>query len=301
MNTPKYFIVVNGLKKGPFTAIELVNQEKLSLSTLVWYEGLNDWVELRNIKELTVLLESGKEKKKNKWFTLIVGSIVVLVLIYRHSDLFDAFYSGEIGSQGISSAGADEFLQIVVDAVDYANPITNDFALRLASRYPGEYNLNQICKIYDHLVTEWKYVNDSDKKENIRSASRTISNNLAGDCDDFAILMAATIESIGGDARISFAYNQEGGHAFAEVYVANSENEMERVAGIITSHYRYRSKRIHYRRDEDGKYWLNLDWFGSPQHPGGEYFDFEHEILFYPTSRPPFYKENNRNSTIKGH
>ena len=41
-----------------------------------------------------------------------------------------------------------------------------------------------------------------------------------GDCDDFAILMSALIESIGGTTRVILAHNNStGGHAFAEVYL----------------------------------------------------------------------------------
>jgi len=47
-----------------------------------------------------------------------------------------------------------------------------------------------------------------------------------GDCDDFAILMSALVESIGGTTRIIFAQNKTmGGHAYAEVYLGNLSNQ----------------------------------------------------------------------------
>ncbi|MEI6880673.1 MAG: transglutaminase domain-containing protein, partial [Bacteroidota bacterium] len=127
----------------------------------------------------------------------------------------------------------DNNLNTLVGAVDISNEITNDFAVRLASKFPGKYNIGQICQIYDYLVKNWKYVNDSDKMENFRSASRTINNNFAGDCDDFAILIAAMIESIGGDTRISLAYNDEGGHAFTEVLATENKENMQAIVDEI--------------------------------------------------------------------
>ena len=82
-------------------------------------------------------------------------------------------------------------LASLIEAVDYSNPITNDLAVRLASNFPGVREIKQICYIFDYVNSNWKYVLDSQKNDNFRSASRTIQNNFAGDCDDYAILMSA--------------------------------------------------------------------------------------------------------------
>jgi transglutaminase-like putative cysteine protease len=182
----------------------------------------------------------------------------------------------------------DKNLEKLIAAVDIDNETTNDYAVKLASRFPGEYNIDQVCNIYSYIVKNWKYVNDSDKMENFRSASRSINNNLAGDCDDFAILIAAMVESIGGDARISFAYNNEVGHAFTEVFATNDRNEMQLLVNEINNLYNDQFE-IHFREDKDGKCWLNLDWFGNPQHPGNLYFDYVQRTIYYPTIRSPYY------------
>ncbi len=183
----------------------------------------------------------------------------------------------------------DNNLQALIKAVDISNETTNDFAVRLASRFPGEYNIGQICQIYDYIVKNWKYVNDSDKMENFRSASRTINNDFSGDCDDFAILLAAMIESIGGDSRISFAYNEKEGHAFTEVLATNSKEEMQAIVDEINALYGTDQFEINYSEDSDGKCWLNLDWFGRPQHPGGQYFNYTQRVIYYPTLEKPIY------------
>jgi hypothetical protein len=46
------------------------------------------------------------------------------------------------------------------EAMDIENPITRKFSLQLASAYPGKYNIDQVCKIYNYIVKNWKYVND---------------------------------------------------------------------------------------------------------------------------------------------
>jgi hypothetical protein len=124
----------------------------------------------------------------------------------------------------------------------------------------------------------------------MKSASRSINNNLAGDCDDFAILIAAMIESIGGDVRISFAYNQKGGHAFTEVLATDNKEDMQLVLDEVNRLYGTNSFTIYYEEDNQGRCWLNLDWFGNPQHPGGEYFPFTKRTIYYPTANPPYFE-----------
>ncbi|MEI8201872.1 MAG: transglutaminase-like domain-containing protein [Bacteroidota bacterium] len=182
-----------------------------------------------------------------------------------------------------------ENLNTLIKSVDFQNETTNDFAVRLASYFPGQYNIGQVCQIYDYIVKRWKYVNDSDKLENIRSASRTIKNGLAGDCDDFAVLMAALIESIGGDARISFAYNNDQGHAFTEILATNNRSDMQNIVEEINLLYGTDQFEIHYKFDNNGKCWLNLDWFGEPQHPGGTYFNYTKRTVYYPCVENPYY------------
>jgi len=55
-----------------------------------------------------------------------------------------------------------------------------------------------------------------------------------GDCDDFAILMSALIESVGGTTRIILARNSStGGHAYTEVYLGNLSEQNNQVEDII--------------------------------------------------------------------
>jgi hypothetical protein len=116
----------------------------------------------------------------------------------------------------------------------------------------------------------------------------TIDNNLTGDCDDFAILIATAIESIGGRTRINFAFNDttREGHAFTEVYFEDDPQELyNRInyhyQGILESLFDMpKVDKINYRADRLKGYWLNLDY--SSKYPGGSYFDYNRCTIFYP-------------------
>jgi hypothetical protein len=304
MSDNKYYIVENGKKSGPFS-IEELKTKNIKTDTLVWYEGLDNWKKAKEIEKLRIIIK----KKKNGilWILLLIVFLIIYILsnIDVSENDYETFKEPEIANEETESVvvetnlvSGEDFEKVrieanlnkLIEAVDFENPVTNDYAVRLASIFPGEYNIGQVCQIYDYIVKRWKYVNDSDKKENFRSASRSINNNLAGDCDDFAILIAAMIESIGGDARISFAYNGSGGHAFTEVLATNSKEDMQLIVDEINRLYGTNSFRIYYYPDQLGRCWLNLDWFGNQRHPGGEYFNFTKRIIYYPTANPPYFE-----------
>jgi len=261
-------------------------------ASLFWYQG--EQTKLKSIAIYGVILiillplygfyseEYGLNKEENTNEPIEVSSIATDATEIDSAKTYFPENTEPIKSE------QDKNLEKLIAAVDINNETTNDYAARLASRFPGKYNVRQVCNIYSHIVNNWKYVNDSDKMENFRSASRSINNNLAGDCDDFAILIAAMVESIGGDARISFAYNDEGGHAFTEVLAANNRNDMQSLADRINILYNDQFE-IHYFEDKDGRCWLNLDWFGNPQHPGNVYFDYIQRTIYYPTSITPYH------------
>jgi hypothetical protein len=190
-----------------------------------------------------------------------------------------------------------ETLTLIEEAMDFENPIVRNYAVNLASNSKGEFNIGQICEIYNHLKTNWKYVNDPKGKEFFSSASNSIQAGLSGDCDDFAILMATLIRSIGGEVRVSFAYNKEAGHAFTEVLINQEILEIRRG---IESYYSKKIKKqfgkntigtIGYRENGNEGVWLNLDW--QSNFPGGEYYDYDKCDIFYPIS-------NNHETVLRG-
>ncbi|MBP2134146.1 hypothetical protein J2128_002112 [Methanomicrobium sp. W14] len=161
----------------------------------------------------------------------------------------------------------------VVDAMDYTNPTTRDYALSLIDKeHGGNYNIEQICDMWEKIDGQWTYVNDPKGDEYYSPASRTINLSLKGDCDDFAIVMASSLLAIGGTPRVILASNKnKAGHAYAEVYIAKNKKGLQKIGNYICK--RYNCKKIAYRTSEKNgqtRYWLNLDW--SSKHPGGPYY-----------------------------
>ena len=167
--------------------------------------------------------------------------------------------------------------------MDYTNPTTRDFALTLIDQsHSGSYNIAQICDMWEKIYKRWTYVNDPKGFEYFSPASRTIKLGLKGDCDDFAILTAASIQAIGGSPRIIVASNTNAaGHAYAEVYLGPSKSNLESATNYICK--RYNCKSIAYRvSNEGGQMRLaNLDW--QAKHPGGPYYQNNGEtVAIYP-------------------
>lgn len=167
------------------------------------------------------------------------------------------------------------------EKMDYSNPITRKFYLQLASLSEGSYNLGQIISTYQYLHNNWRYVSDPKDREYMAKASESINNNLIGDCDDFAILIATCIREIGGTPRIIFAEGLTSSHAYTEVIIGETKAEAENVINQLANYVRIAEsglQSINYRVDATGRYWLNLDW--TSKYPGGEYFQANREFIF---------------------
>ncbi|MDG6243572.1 MAG: transglutaminase family protein [Methanolobus sp.] len=122
-------------------------------------------------------------------------------------------------------------------------------AAESAIKYPGQYNIYQICSLFDDTKEKIQYISDPRGKDLWSPPSDTLAVG-AGDCEDYAILLASLIESIGGTSRIYLTDS----HAFAAVYIGN--NNTEAIANAIGEYYG--SVPIYYTTDEYGS-WLMMD------------------------------------------
>jgi tetratricopeptide (TPR) repeat protein len=192
-----------------------------------------------------------------------------------------------------------ELKYLVDKCVDYDNPLVRHTALVIASRSPGEYTIEQICQIYNYMKNEdpltngWSYVQDPRERDYYQSASETLKIGKeagcvgAGDCDDFAILMAALIEAIGGTTRIVLAYGPSGSHAYTEVYLGQLDDQSGRITDLIgwlKQEYNTDNILIHADKKTNA-IWLNLDWGPENKssielyHPGGPVFPAEKQYV----------------------
>lgn len=160
-------------------------------------------------------------------------------------------------------------LQMLEEACDFNTPYTKSFANQLAARSAGNFHPGQICEIFNYCYKKWRYVNDPNGREYVARASETIASYLTGDCDDFAILIASCLLAVGADVCINTGSNNNGGHAFTEVDIANF-NQDEVLEAIKNHCEGYIIDKIN-TRQSGNHLWLNLDWQAA--YPGGEYYD----------------------------
>jgi hypothetical protein len=198
---------------------------------------------------------------------------------------------GSSSSTGTEEKKAIDLKTAVNCRIEPNNPAVRREAVSLAAKYPGDYTIDQVCSIYKYLKDGWHYVRDPRGSDylNYANESLSIGKNAgcsgAGDCDDFAILMAALVESVGGTTRIILARNStKGGHAYAEVYVGRLNGTDSHVDDIIAwLRQEYETAKIFTHIDTDtGDIWLNLDWGVDEKesaHPGGPFFQGEQHIL----------------------
>lgn len=184
----------------------------------------------------------------------------------------------------------------ISEAADYTNPTVKAFANDLAGKYEGKYNISQVCAIFEHLFNNWRYVSDNARFDTFERASESIISNLSGDCDSFAVLMSAVILSIGGNSRINVAFNDKGGHAFAEVLIGKNKTQAEANINKLrtewtwhdpfeafTTWVRQKGYELNYTQDQDSSCWLNLDWWSG--HPGGKYFPSTFRVAIHPVKK----------------
>src|SRR5208337_610950 len=187
-----------------------------------------------------------------------------------------------------SSLGGEETqANKIVQAIDYLNnPTVHNFALQQVQHSSaGYYNIAQICDVWQSIYNQWSYVSDPPDFDYWTSASDSINNGLKGNCADYATLNAAVIESIGGSSRVVTACAPGGSpcHAYAEVYLGDSQSDLQTASNYICSRYNCKSIHSHTITDAQGntEYWLNLDW--QAQFPGGPFFQDDGTYhIFYP-------------------
>lgn len=174
----------------------------------------------------------------------------------------------------------------LVDAIDYKNPKVRNFAVDAANEYFKKEQksrtdypriLVQSFAVFKKINANWNYVSDPDGEEYFATASES-TQLMAGDCDDYSVLMAAAIKSIGGKVRLTFIK----GHIYPELYIG-SEQELASIVPLLTGKLfpkETRDKELNYYKDAKGHTWINLDY--TANFPGGAYLGNEVVQYIYP-------------------
>jgi hypothetical protein len=174
----------------------------------------------------------------------------------------------------------------VVKAIDYKTDAVRNFALEAVNdNFRKEQNmatddlrvLIQSLAVFKKINSNWNYVSDPDNEEFFAKASESVKF-LAGDCDDYSVLMAAAIKSIGGKVRLTFIT----GHIYPELFIGTTDN-IDPIGEIITKTLfkkETKGKQLYYYTDKNGNAWLNLDY--TAKHPGGNYMGTDVVQYIYP-------------------
>lgn len=175
----------------------------------------------------------------------------------------------------------------ILNAIDYNNPLVRDFAVEAANLYfrkeqqingiDNTWGLIQSFAVFKRIRTNWNYVSDPVKEEYFAKASESVKL-LAGDCDDYSIVMAGCIKSIGGQCRLLCVK----GHIYPEMLIG-SMKIFNNIAPIITHKLfakETKGKKLNYHQDDKGNVWLNLDY--TANYPGGEFMSNDVIEFIYP-------------------
>ena len=217
---------------------------------------------------------------------VVLGLAVVTVLAFMGSfgikDIFTE-YGKMLGSLRDNTEALPKVKELhpfkraeeVRAAIDYTNPVVRSFAVRAATTWfkdeaelDPDFTLVQSFSIFKVINTGWVYVSDPMDDEYFAKASESVGL-LAGDCDDHAVLMAASITAIGGKVRLVRTTE----HIYPELNVGDAEG-MKHAAFLIRRVLfpeEARHAALYYHTDAEGNHWINLDY--TRHYPGGEVMD----------------------------
>jgi transglutaminase-like putative cysteine protease len=173
----------------------------------------------------------------------------------------------------------------LVNAIDHKSPIVRDFAVGAANEFfkkeqkrhmDYERVLVQSLAVFKKINSNWNYVSDPDNDEYFAKASESVKL-MAGDCDDYSVLMAAAIKSIGGKVRLTFIK----GHIYPELLIG-SQADLQKMMPVITEKLFKEEidKPLNYYKDAKGNVWINLDY--TANYPGGSYMGNDVVEYIYP-------------------
>ncbi|MCL2131513.1 MAG: transglutaminase-like domain-containing protein [Lentimicrobiaceae bacterium] len=155
--------------------------------------------------------------------------------------------------------------------VNYTDSAVRHFAVEKSLIYFQEYypKYRQICRqlsLIKYIKENYRYVSDPSGFDYFASPTESISL-MAGDCDDYSILMASVVKAIGGNVRIIWAPR----HVYPELFCGDKASFDKYLSAIyLFFDKEIGNKQIYYRLDKNQNYWLNIDY--TDQYPGSVYF-----------------------------
>lgn len=170
----------------------------------------------------------------------------------------------------------------VAEAVNLKDAEVRNYAVKIGTKHFQEFmkrndrQLIQSFSIFKEINNNWIYVSDPAGEEYFATAIETINqqkvdNRFNGDCDDHAILMAASLKYIGAEVRLV----RTTGHIYPELKIGR-KNDLDNAIYLIRHKLfteESKGKSIYYHVDANGVIWLNFDYTGRA--PGGKFLEEE--------------------------
>ncbi|HLO81846.1 MAG TPA: transglutaminase domain-containing protein [Chitinophagaceae bacterium] len=153
--------------------------------------------------------------------------------------------------------------------MNFKDSTVRNFAVKYSTAYFEDEYKNygptvRYLSLFKHINHNFKYVQDPLKKEYYATPMETIENGMAGDCDDHTILMISALNCIGAKTRMVLTED----HVYPELYCGDKKSFLRLQSAIIDLFPQENFSGLYYR-EENGEYWINLDY--SAHHPGGPY------------------------------
>ena len=227
--------------------------------------------------------------------TIAIFALIIVVLIVgkigwkSHAVINNAINNTSINFQAAeveilpaktSKAPHISLQKRIQQKIDYKDSVVRNFAVEHSLLYFDEYytKYRQICRQFSlikYIKDNYKYVSDPSGFDYFATPDESIQL-MAGDCDDYSILMASTLKSIGVDVRIIWAPN----HVYPEMYCGN-KNQFDKYVNAIYTCFpeEVKNKQLCYRLDKNDEYWLNLDF--TDKYPGAPYASPEVLSIIY--------------------
>jgi len=149
----------------------------------------------------------------------------------------------------------------VNDLIEPNDPRVQDLADQVSEGLGSEYNVYWIASLFGWVISELEYRSDPSEGD-VWSPPGDTCDSLAGDCEDYSILIASVVEYWGGNAQFYIITS----HAFAAVYLGPRTMDTNPVVDALGMYYGT-SARYSWFVDDLG-YWIIADGTSS-QYLGG--------------------------------
>lgn len=134
--------------------------------------------------------------------------------------------------------------------------------------------------IYEYVNQKWQYYDDPAGREYLAKPKETIENGYKGDCDDYAICLAALLKAIGLNVRLTSMIDDWSGHLYPsflidEDFLRDYETEESQKFYCDVRYASYNDKDIQFKEEYDKHfdaylYWLIMDW--KDNYGGSNYY-----------------------------